>query len=99
MNELAKDRISASKNLIDMRDTLIAIAREIEDTDLQLEDEVNLTDLPTFGGPGPWDIEGAWSWDADYILCGDGLEYWAIKPRINYIEAEAEAAIWAADER
>lgn len=34
----------------------------------RLEDEVDLCNLPTYGGEAPNDTTGIWSWDADSVL-------------------------------
>lgn len=42
--------------------------------------ELDLSDLPTFGGDEPLDTLGVWSWDADSLLVGDGSDF-LIVPR------------------
>lgn len=34
---------------------------------------VDMTSLPTFGGPEPEDTVGIWSWDATRLLVGEGM--------------------------
>ena len=42
--------------------------------------ELDLSDLPTFGGAEPLDTLGVWSWDAESLLVGDGSDL-SIVPR------------------
>jgi len=39
------------------------------------------TDLPTFGGPGPDDTLGVWSWDATHQIVHDGADKFEIVKR------------------
>jgi|TARA_R110001583_G_scaffold26157_2_gene94378 hypothetical protein len=35
--------------------------------------EIDMTNLPTFGGPNPVNTVGIWSWDQTRLLVGDGV--------------------------
>lgn len=47
------------------------IDANLED-DIKLEEAVDLTSLPTFGGKEPSDTMGVWSWDETRLLVGEG---------------------------
>jgi hypothetical protein len=59
--------------------------REIEDADVENElafRKVEITQLPTFGGPAPEDTTGVWSWNEDELLTGEGaFDTWHFEPR------------------
>ena len=78
-----QERVNTTTSLDELRDVLNAIddelrqARAEHDADERLEDVVDLTDLPTFGGDAPDNTVDIWSWDADRLLIigGYGFEF------------------------
>lgn len=46
--------------------------------------ELDMTSLPTFGGPEPADTQGVWSWDEERLLVGscpsDVMLEWRTEP-------------------
>lgn len=44
----------------------------------KLEEVVNLSDLPTFGGEEPRNTAGIFSWDADRLLLADGNRWYIV---------------------
>ena len=76
-----QDRILGCKDIFELCDMLNEIAQEVLGTESRLEDVVDITSLPTFGGTEPNDTEGAWSWDEESILCADAG--WTVEPRLD----------------
>lgn len=60
-----------------------ATLRETE-SPLRIDELVDLSSLPTFGGEEPKDTAGVWSWDADRLLVGEGE--WEIVSRAEWAE-------------
>ncbi len=60
--------------------TLAALMQALRDTrslTSEEQDEIDWTDLQTFGGDEPDSTRGVWSWDADSLLvgtCADDLK-------------------------
>lgn len=76
------DDINAGK--IESLDDLAAALGEIRDycraTGGHIDDYVDTTELPTFGGTEPERTVGIYSWDERRILCGDAGWYVAMRP-------------------
>lgn len=75
------DLINASHTLEQLRDVLNDIAKHYGEAN-----EMDYTDLPTFGGEEPEDTTGIWSWNEDSILTQDRV--WMIEPRPVWADAE-----------
>lgn len=60
--------------LADTLDELAAALNALADHDPEVreavEDRLDMTSLPTFGGPEPADTTGVWSWDETRLLVG-----------------------------
>ena len=61
-----QDQVNACTTLDDLLDVL----HEMEDSD-----EVDMANLPTFGGTVPGNTSGVWSWDATRLIKGTGSDY------------------------
>ena len=69
----ASYKIAAATSLA----TLMQALRDTRNLTSEEQDEVDWTDLHTFGGDEPKSTLGVWSWDADSLLvgaCADDLE-------------------------
>lgn len=85
MNDELNKRVNAATDLQSLADALNSYDETEEPDDLhhrKLEDYVDLTSLPTFGG-SDIDREGIFSWDASNVMYprygNDGK--WIIEPR------------------
>ena len=50
----------------------------------------NTTDLPVFGGAGPDDTTGVWSWDEGRLIVGTCSDDFRIVSRTEYAEEQAD---------
>jgi len=82
----AKKMIKCSENLSQLLETLRTIESVLSETDdcdpLRVDELVDVTSLPTYGGEDPENTVGVWSWDETSLLVGEGS--WAdcsIEPR------------------
>lgn len=69
----ARANIAAATSL----NALMQALRDTRNLTSEEQDEINWTDLQTFGGDEPDSTSGVWSWDADNLLvgtCSDDLE-------------------------
>ena len=69
----ARANIAAAANL----NSLLQALRETRSLTSEEQDEINWTDLQTFGGDEPDSALGVWSWDAEGLLvgtCADDLK-------------------------
>jgi hypothetical protein len=79
--------IKASADLYDLLDALRAfeatVDRDIEDQDHALSDyNINIAELPTFGGEAPASVDGVWSWTTEQLLVGEGSFFsWRVVDR------------------
>lgn len=70
---------NTAKSLADLLAALQSAYREMDTDDWK---NLDLGDLPTFGGTPPPDTSACWSWDAGYLLIGDGsVTDWQIVAR------------------
>lgn len=47
---------------------------------------LDLTDLPVFGGPAPAQTFMVWSWDETHVLAGTGPSDWELIPRGEFAQ-------------
>jgi hypothetical protein len=93
-----QERVAVATSLTDLCATLNAIEEEIAATntgsftDSNIGEHVDIADLPTFGGAGPADTLGIWSWDADNLLYASGCS-WSIEDRNAVLEIDPPASI------
>ncbi len=85
-NNLVKlaDLVRNSENLEDLCDNLEELEKALVDRDEKIEKLVDWTSLPTFGGVGPEDTQGIFSWDeTDQLVQGSGSggDNWRIEER------------------
>lgn len=76
----ANRRILECESLDDLIAELDAIARELAEG-FTIDNVIDCSDLPTFGGPEIQNTAEVWSWDATRILVCDNNGQWAIQPR------------------
>ncbi len=79
------DQVRGSENLGELCDNLEALEEALEDnSERSIEDYVDTTRLPTFGGAEPEDTMGVYSWDdTEQLVQGNGGrgEHWNIEER------------------
>jgi hypothetical protein len=80
--------IRMTNSLADLRDALIALEKECREEGCKLEDKIDLTGLPTFGGEQPSDTQGIFSWDEENLLTCEST--WKIVSREEEEEDEEE---------
>lgn len=78
--ETLAEAIEDASNLDDLAEALNSLAGIDPDLREAVEDEIDMTSLPTFGGPEPDDTLGVWSWDETRLLVGDSQPF-EIVPR------------------
>ena len=78
-----KTMIQRSNTLEQLRDNLqmIELIRDDCAENNTPLDEVDYTDLPTFGGDEPADTSGVWSWNEQSLLVGSCLDDFEIIDR------------------
>ena len=83
----AQERVHNAKTLKDLAEVLNAIHEEaksgrydIGNTEIRIDDLVDFTTLPTFGGLEPDSTYEIFSWDETRLLLNDGNE-WVVKSR------------------
>ena len=79
-------RVDAATDLENLVSVLEEIAEEIAESDLKIDEVVDLAMLPTFGGSDVKNTKEVWSWDEKNILAADGSR-WSIEPRCKCGEA------------
>ena len=96
MTQDLREMIGGARNLTELHQALIAVEDKLccaeavddgaSDTPLcvRVDELIDVTSLPTFGGEEPRDTMGIWSWDETHLLVGEGS--WSectIVPRAN----------------
>jgi hypothetical protein len=82
MNAYQK-QINDSKTLGELADTLNSISSELrEQNETTIDQVVDTTSLPTFGGADVKSTSEVWSWDANNLLVADGSK-WSLEPRCS----------------
>jgi hypothetical protein len=74
----ADARLQAAQNLDELLETIRTVHAELDEDD---RSNLDLTDLPTFGGQEPDDTAAVWSWDAERLLVGLCVSEFRIQPR------------------
>ena len=74
----ADARLQAAQNLDELLETIRTVHAELDEDD---RSNLDLTDLPTFGGQEPDDTAAVWSWDAERLLVGLCVSKFRIQPR------------------
>lgn len=82
----AQNRINAAANLDELCRTLNTISDELRETQIKIDDLVDLPSLPVFGGSEPACTSEVWSWDETRVLVDDG-SCWRIDARCACGEA------------
>jgi hypothetical protein len=78
-------KVNESKNLVELAELLNQFGASEADYDQQEYKNLDLSNLPTFGGAEPTDTDGIFSWDQDnYLIAGND---WEVISREEY-EAE-----------
>lgn len=81
-----QDRVDAATDLENLVTVLESITEEISESELKIDEAVDICMLPTFGGTDPKNTKEVWSWDEKNILAADGSR-WSIEPRCKCGEA------------
>lgn len=81
-----QDRVDAATDLENLVTVLGSITEEISESELKIDEAVDICMLPTFGGTDPKNTKEVWSWDEKNILAADGSR-WSIEPRCKCGEA------------
>lgn len=74
----AQRLISEAANLEELLDALRDIEVALADTEsddplcVRVDEMIDVTTLPTYGGEVPSDTTGIWSWDTERVLTGEG---------------------------
>lgn len=83
----AASAIKNAKSIYDLIDALIAFEDTVDRWNDDMEHamsayDIDICELPTFGGTEPASTDGVWSWDANALLVGEGpFKDWEIRRR------------------
>lgn len=69
-----------------LRELMTVVSAAREEMSYQDWQNLDLSDLPTFGGEAPSQTFMAWSWDEDNVLAGNGPSDWEIVPRSEFAQ-------------
>ena len=85
-----QDRVDAATDLDNLVAVLETIAEEIHPDDLNIDEAVDLSMLPTFGGPDPKNTKEVGGVDSKNLLTADGSR-WSVEPRCECGEERGES--------
>lgn len=75
--------VNTATNLRELMSIVSAAREKMSYQDYQ---NLDLSDLPTFGGEPPRQTFMAWSWDTSSVLAGTGPSDWEIVPRSEFAQ-------------
>jgi len=85
--------VNDASSLVDLFDRIKAINAYDRKHETNLSDQIDMTDLPNFGGVTPEFTDAVWSWDEDSLIIGRGDDDFEIVNRYTISSCKDEIEI------